>query len=123
VLLELTKPYEPDGPLCAQLRGVVDGEILRRALSDVASACARTGEVEIVLDLSAMESRCSLVDMHSIGDDLYRAGFRPAWRMAVVGTQFTTHAEMLQDLCQGRGIQVRFFKTVDEAADWLANSR
>lgn len=119
--LEFAKVYEPDGPFCARLRGVVNGEILRRALSDVTSTCARTGEVDIVLDLSAMESRCSIGDMHRLGDDLCKAGFQPAWRMAVVATQFVDDVEMLEELCQGRGMQVRFFETFDEATGWLSN--
>ena len=119
-MLELTRPAEPDGPLCAQLRGVVDAEILRRTLSNVATACARTGEETIVLDLREMESRCSLLDIQNIGIDLDRAGFQPSWRMAVVGTQITANFAVFERLCEGRGAQVRFFKTTDEASIWLA---
>lgn len=122
MLLELTKPFESDGPVCAELRGVVDGEILRRALLDVATSCTRTGDEAIVLDLSKMESRCSQVEIQSVGIGLDSAGFRPSWRMAVVGTHLSSNIAVFEENCQTCGPQVRFFETVEEASAWLGNS-
>ncbi len=120
-MLELTKPYEPDGPLCAQLRGVVDAEILRRALQSVASACARDEGSAIILDLHEVDSRCTLTDVNCIGEELTRLGFQASWRLAVVGSKLTADFAYFETICRSRGLTVRLFKNQDAARHWLVD--
>lgn len=118
-VLKLTRPFAPDGPLCAELRGVVDGEILRRALRELVSLLAREDGRTIILDLHDVESRCSLIDFHTLGDELGRLGFQTSWRMAIVGSPVSTGLAILETIAESHGLTIRLFKDQDAAYVWL----
>jgi hypothetical protein len=100
--------------------GVLNFEISKQALLDIASQIEQPGEYEILLDTREAETALSVVDIFQLGEALaVHSSIRRSKIAFLTSIRDTKEAEFLETTTANRGLRVRMFTDFEEAITWL----
>jgi len=102
--------------------GHFDKAATRRALQEVATACAARGMRSVLLDTRESSTEMSAADVFELATSLEELGFTRPFKIAIVNRpkdQFD-RAAFFEDCATNRGFPTKAFREFEAAVMWLS---
>ena len=115
-------------------KGEYDQEQTRRALSDIAAACVRSGIDSALIDIRDARSDMRMDDLYQLALAFKTMGFRKTHRLAILYRSFSgervdffamrpgERAEFFAMCASEGGWNVRAFEDYEHAMEWLSSA-
>jgi hypothetical protein len=105
------------------VHGVVDLEQSKRMMRELAKACDKHDNYQLLIDTRDVDARqTSMVDVWELAASLRNMGFHHRMRIAVVNAPKDSfdRAAFFEVCAQNRGFNLRVFRDFEQALYWLA---
>ena len=114
------KVIRPKDFIKTTVTGVLDFEVSRQALLEIASQMEHPGEYEILVDTREAEPALSMIDIFELGEAL---AAHPSLRRSKIAflksKKDSEKAEFLETITANRGVRAQVFTDFEEAVTWL----